>query len=219
MSGMGHQRPYAVSSAIGCRAPKPVIPTSVNGRRGSTIAAVGDRPVAQLLHLRDINRFPPAIGVVRRSGSQCGSSRCRSSARQIADIISTNRALTIPGKNQRRQRKSDQIESCRSAGDRNELEGNWRQPFEHDDPCVPLGEARFERLVLGRASRLDGRPCHRRRGSRPSLRAAPSDADTPHSHFAATSRPYLARPQPTRLAPGRKPPRNPEDGEGCTRCR
>ena len=97
MSGMGHQRPYAVSSAIGCRAPKPVIPTSVNGRRGSTIAAVGDRPVAQLLHLRDINRFPPAIGVVRRSGSQCGSSRCRSSARQIADIISTNRALTIPG--------------------------------------------------------------------------------------------------------------------------
>ena len=70
-----------------------------------------------------------------------------------------------------------------------------------------------------RASRLDGRPCHRRRGSRPSLRAAPSDADTPHSHFAATSRPYLARPQPIRLAPGRKPPRNPEDGEGCTRCR
>src|SRR6516162_5742388 len=68
--------------------------------------------------------------------------------------------------------------------------------------------------ALGRASRLDGRPCHRRRGSRPSLRAAPSDADTPHSHFAATSRPYLARPQPIRLAPGRKPPRNPEDGEG-----
>src|SRR6516165_11450385 len=77
-------------------------------------------------------------------------------ARQFADIISTKCALTIPGKNQRRQRKSDQIESCRSAGDRNELEGNWRQPFEHDDPCAPLGEARFERLVLGRASRLDG---------------------------------------------------------------
>src|SRR6516162_9470540 len=53
--------------------------------------------------------------------------------------------------------------------------------------------------ALGRASRLDGRPCHRRRGSRPSLRAAPSDADTPHSHFAATSRPYLARPQPPDL--------------------
>jgi hypothetical protein len=69
-------------------------------------------------------------------------------APQIADIISTNRALTIPGKNQRRQRKSDQIESYRSAGDRNELEGNWRQPFEHDDPCAPSGEARFERLVL-----------------------------------------------------------------------
>jgi hypothetical protein len=71
--------------------------------------------------------------------------------------------------------------------------------------------------ALGRASRPDGRPCHRRRGSRPSLRAAPSDADTPRLHFAATCRPCLPRPQPIRPGPDRKPPQNPEDGEGCTR--
>jgi hypothetical protein len=71
--------------------------------------------------------------------------------------------------------------------------------------------------ALGRARRLDGRPCHRLRGSRPSLGAAPSDADTPHSHFAATCRLCLARPQPIRSGPDRKPPQNPEDGEGCIR--
>ena len=48
---------------------------------------------------------------------------------------------------------------------------------------------RWDGEALGRTKHLDGQPCHRLRGSRPSLGAAPSDVDTPRSNFAATSRP------------------------------
>ena len=119
-----------------------------------------EMPLASPAEASALNRSSLSKTGIRPSASPRPDGRvCMNSPLEHVENADTRQA-SIPLTNEtpilRRQRKSDQIESCRSAGDRNELEGNWRQPFEHDDPCAPLGEARFERLVLGRASRLDG---------------------------------------------------------------